>query len=115
MWRTEDEEGGMLRQYVPAKLADNPSMSTDDPTYRAKLRGLGLAAAREGHGGRRLGCGRGRLLLRVEHRAPRRRAFEIPTHWLRFRSFDWGSARPFSVGWWAIASEDHLHERPRHP
>ena len=34
------------------------------------------------------------------------RAFAIPGHWLKFRSFDWGSARPFSVGWWAVASED---------
>ena len=36
-----------------------------------------------------------------------RRPFTIPAHWMRFRSFDWGSARPFSVGWWAVASEDH--------
>jgi len=34
------------------------------------------------------------------------RSFEIPKHWTRFRSFDWGSAAPFSVGWWAIASDD---------
>ena len=27
----------------------------------------------------------------------------IPEHWARFRSFDWGSARPFSVGWWAVS------------
>ena len=33
------------------------------------------------------------------------RPFEMPKHWSRFRSFDWGSARPFSVGWWAVASE----------
>ena len=31
--------------------------------------------------------------------------FPIPRHWTRFRSFDWGSAKPFSVGWWAVASE----------
>lgn len=31
--------------------------------------------------------------------------FEIPEHWLRYRSFDWGFAAPFSVGWWAVASE----------
>jgi len=31
--------------------------------------------------------------------------FAIPEHWLRFRSMDWGSAAPFSVGWWAVASE----------
>ena len=33
--------------------------------------------------------------------------FTIPKHWTRFRSFDWGSAAPFSVIWYAVASEDH--------
>jgi hypothetical protein len=33
-------------------------------------------------------------------------AWEPPKHWTRFRSMDWGSARPFSVGWWAIADDD---------
>ena len=27
------------------------------------------------------------------------RPFEIPADWLRFRSMDWGSASPFSIGW----------------
>lgn len=27
--------------------------------------------------------------------------FEIPKSWRIDRSFDWGSAKPFSVGWWA--------------
>ena len=31
--------------------------------------------------------------------------FRIPKHWVRFRSEDWGTARPFSIGWWAVASE----------
>jgi hypothetical protein len=35
------------------------------------------------------------------------RPFEIPKDWLRFRSADWGSARPFSVGWWAVAGDDY--------
>ncbi len=34
------------------------------------------------------------------------RPFEIPGSWTRFRSADWGSAKPFSVGWWAVAGED---------
>lgn len=33
----------------------------------------------------------------------------LPDHWLRFRSLDWGSAAPFSVGWWAVASEAFIH------
>ena len=32
--------------------------------------------------------------------------FRVPDDWLRFRSMDWGSAAPFSVGWWAVASEN---------
>lgn len=31
--------------------------------------------------------------------------FIIPSHWTRFVSLDWGSAHPFSVGWWAIVPE----------
>lgn len=33
------------------------------------------------------------------------RPFTIPKHWTRFRSEDWGTARPFSIGWYAVASE----------
>lgn len=33
------------------------------------------------------------------------RPFEIPANWLRFRSGDWGSARPFSIGWWAVVGD----------
>ena len=28
--------------------------------------------------------------------------FEIPAGWKIYRSFDWGYARPFSCGWWAV-------------
>lgn len=33
--------------------------------------------------------------------------FEIPQSWTRFRSADWGSAHPFSIGWWAIVPDDY--------
>lgn len=29
--------------------------------------------------------------------------FKIPRSWRITRSFDWGSSKPFSVGWWAIS------------
>lgn len=29
--------------------------------------------------------------------------FEIPSSWRITRSFDWGSSKPFSVGWWATS------------
>jgi hypothetical protein len=39
--RMPDLEGGLVRQYIPALLDDNPSMAEDDPSYRARMRGLG--------------------------------------------------------------------------
>ena len=35
------------------------------------------------------------------------RPFEVPKDWTRFRSGDWGSASPFSFGWWAIVNEQY--------
>lgn len=35
--------------------------------------------------------------------------FDIPRTWKRFRSFDFGYARPFSVGWWAVAPDGMLY------
>ena len=35
--------------------------------------------------------------------------FTVPKEWLRFRSMDWGSARPFAVGWWAVAIRRSRH------
>ena len=33
------------------------------------------------------------------------RPFGVPKEWTRFRSADWGSAKPFSVGWWAVVPD----------
>ena len=31
--------------------------------------------------------------------------FPIPAHWRRYRSFDFGYTKPFSVAWWAVDTE----------
>ncbi|MET4210513.1 hypothetical protein ABIB95_005346 [Bradyrhizobium sp. LA2.1] len=38
------------------------------------------------------------------------RPFEVPETWARFRSGDWGSAKPFSIGWWAVVGEKYRLE-----
>lgn len=38
------------------------------------------------------------------------RPFAIPDNWLKFRSADWGSAAPFSVGWWVVVGDEHQVE-----
>ena len=104
------EEGGMLRQYIPAKLDDNPSMAEDDPGYEGRLSGLGsdalVRAMRDGD----WSVVEGAFFDKWSAARHVVRPFAIPSDWLRFRSMDWGFAKPFSVGWWAVAADDYLTE-----
>lgn len=99
-----DPDTGMERMFIPSKLEDNTALMTNDPGYRGRLKGLGgnLAKAMldgdwdiiEGAFFDNWSAGRNVI-----------RPFEIPADWTRFRSLDWGSARPFAVQWWAVASD----------
>lgn len=101
-------EGGMTRQFIPAKLDDNPSMTEDDPEYEHRIEGLGSAtlvkAMKDGDWnvveGAYFDC------WSTERHVIE--PFKIPDHWIKARSFDWGYAKPFSVGWWAIANEEFI-------
>lgn len=41
--------------------------------------------------------------------------FVIPEYWLRFRAFDWGSAAPFSVLWFAVSDGSLLPDGRQYP
>lgn len=104
--RMEPSEGGMLRQFIPARLEDNPSMGDDDPHYADRLSGLGSAslvkAMRDGDWDVVEGAFFDEWSNHQHVLAP----FALPSHWLRFRSGDWGSYSPYSVGWWAVVGDD---------
>lgn len=98
-------EGGMLRQYIPARLEDNPSMSQDDPGYEMRLEGLGSSSLVKAMRWGDWDVIEGAFFDCWEPRRHVIRPFEVPNHWTRFRSGDWGSAKPFSFGWWAVVTE----------
>jgi hypothetical protein len=110
--RMPGEEGGMLRQYIPARLEDNPSMAEDDPGYAGKVSGLGspelVKAMRDGDWNVVAGAYFPEFSTDRHVVVPR----SLPLYWQKFRSFDWGSARPFSCGWWAV-SDGELADFPR--
>jgi hypothetical protein len=101
----DNAEGGMLRQYIPARLEDNPSMAEDDPGYEMRLEGLGSATLVRAMRWGDWDVIEGAFFDCWDARRHVVRPFEIPENWLRFRSGDWGSASPFSFGWWAVASD----------
>lgn len=102
-----DSEGGMLRQYIPARLDDNPSLREDDPGYEARLSGLGsealVKAMRDGD----WDVVEGAFFSEWSNQRHVLVPFAIPPDWLRFVAVDWGSYRPFSVGWYAVVGDDH--------
>ncbi len=102
-------EGGMRRQYVPARLEDNPTLLAGDPGYAARLEGLGhpalVKAMRRGDWNIVAGGMFDDLWQPEVHVLP---SFAVPEGWRVDRSFDWGSSRPFSVGWWAESDGSDL-------
>lgn len=96
------------RVYIPSRVSDNPYLGTD---YVANLHMSGsetlVRAWLEGDWSVIAGA-------YFPEFGPQHiiKAFELPSMWPRFRSGDWGSARPFSIGWWAI-SDGTLPHLPR--
>jgi len=105
------KDGGMLRQFIPAKLADNPTMAINDPDYIDKLEGLGdpalVKAMKDGDWNIVSGGAFDDVWKPDTHVIDR---FEIPRQWYFDRSFDWGSSKPFSVLWFAESDGENMPE-----
>jgi hypothetical protein len=102
IWEAPAKEGGFRRQFIPGYMEDNPSLLEDDPGYEHRLEGLGdptlVKAMRYGIWDIVAGGMLDDLWQQDVHVIT---PFEIPSSWQVYRAFDWGSSRPFSVGWWA--------------
>lgn len=107
-----DPETGLTRVFIPSRVADNPALLRNDPGYINRLKGVGSAqlvkAWLEGDWDVVEGAffpeySKARHV--IEH-------FPVPNHWVKFRSMDWGSAKPFSVGWWTVV-QDTFEQRDR--
>ena len=101
-----DERSGELRIYVPSRLADNKFLGKD---YVGRLKMTGsdqlVKAWLEGD----WNIIDGAYFPEWSTEKHVLRPVSLPDYWQRFRSMDWGSASPFSVGWWAVATEDFKH------
>lgn len=105
IWHTQPDEGGFLRQFIPAKLADNPSINQDG--YAANLSGLGNEAYVKAmlEGDWDIVAGAALDITRDKHML---RPFTIPRHWTKFFSFDFGYIHPYAGGWYCVPDEDTL-------
>lgn len=100
------EELILERVFIPSKLNDNILLQLNDPFYVARLRQAGsealVKAWLEGNwdlvDGAFFDCWNP-----AKHILANTWLGKIPDYALRFRAFDWGYARPFSCGWYAVS------------
>lgn len=107
---TIDDESGLARTFVPARLQDNPALLEHDPGYVNRLKAVGspelVKAWLDGNWSVIEGAFFTEFSL-VRHVIE---PFRIPEHWTRWRAMDWGSAKPFSIGWYAHVRDDTVKD-----
>lgn len=90
--------------YIPARLKDNKLLLQNDPGYVGRLKDSGSAqlvkAWLEGLWDEIEGTFFSEFSEKLHVISGQ---IQIPRHWTVFRAMDWGSAKPFSVGWYAIS------------
>ena len=97
--------------YIPSRLENNRILMARDPDYINRLYLVGspqlVEAWLKGDWSQVAGAYYPEFSLAKHVIAP----VPLPAHWTRFRAMDWGSAKPFSVGWYAVS--DGTREWPR--
>lgn len=100
----EKVEVSLERVFIPAKLKDNQILLRNDPGYVMRLRQSGSAALVKAWLEGSWDEVEGTFFSEFDYeKHVITQAFELPKHWPLFRAMDWGSARPFSVGWYAVS------------
>lgn len=93
---------GQALVFIPSRVTDNLLLLAHDPEYVNRLRGAGppwlVKAWLEGDWNITAGGMFDDVWRESVHVVE---PFLIPPTWRVDRSFDWGSSKPFSVGWWA--------------
>ena len=98
----KDPRSGLERVYIPSRVGDNQYLGEN---YVQQLKASGsehlVKAWLEGD----WSVIDGAFFDEWDSRRHIVKPFEVPKDWLRFRSGDWGSASPFSFGWWAVVGD----------
>lgn len=90
---------------IPSRITDNRIMLHSDPGYINRLHLVGSSALvkawLDGDWSAIEGAFFPEFSMAQHVVAP----FKVPDTWTRFCSGDWGSAKPFSVGWWTVVGD----------
>lgn len=105
------DEGGMRRQYIPAKLRDNIMLMKTDPDYGDRLYGLGTSSLVDAMLDGNWDMSDNSALKDWDNAIHVVRPFKIPRGWEIKRGYDYGYTAPYAVLWAAISNgEEFLTE-----
>ena len=105
--RVKINEGEIDAAVIPSRISDNHALLTADPGYIDRLKLVGRAALVKAWLAGDWSAIEGAFFEDWDEARHVVHPFTIPQQWMRFRAMDWGFAAPFSVGWWAVASDDY--------
>lgn len=94
------------RVFIPSKISDNRLLMTNDPTYILRLKQTGSEALVKAWLQGDWDAVDGAFFDEWDnekHVLPMEWLDKIPRSALKFCAFDWGSAKPFSVGWYVLS------------
>ena len=103
--------------FIPARVTDNKALLAAQPDYLKQLEALPRRLRQAWLEGR-WDIFQGQVFSEFTddptHYADRRfthviPAFDIPREWRVYRSYDFGYAKPFSCGWWAVDHDGVLY------
>jgi len=102
-----DPQTGLSRMFIPSRLEDNFVLIQKDPDYEKRLMGF------QSHLVKALRWGDWDVIVgqvleefsRERHVIPRP---NLDLSWYRFAAMDWGYAKPFSIGWYAVNEDGRV-------
>lgn len=117
-----DDKGNLItkttsRIFIPSNVFDNKELLKNDPTYLARLAMLpekDRNALLYGDWDSFDGQVFTEWINDSKHYKDGKythviEPFKVPPHWLIYRGFDFGYAKPFSVGWYAVDTEGKIY------
>lgn len=107
MRRAPAKDGGMLRQYIPAVMTDNPTLSKEDPGYSARVESMPepyRTAYKDADWDVVFGA-----MFAFNQRDHVEKPMPVPENAPLLFTFDDGFGAPFSMGWWWVDADGCLH------
>ncbi len=101
-------DGALTRSFIPARLADNPTLDQNDPTYRSRLAQLPEITRRQLLDGD-WSAGAGLALSELNRSVHLVQPFQVPDGYYQWGSFDWGFNHPFVSGWFASDPDGNVY------